>query len=223
MIEYIILISIGYILGSVPIGLLMGRAVKGIDLRKLGSGKMGATNVLRTVGRPAAIAVLALDTSKTVAAVLIARIISDSPGPEVAAALSVQIGHNWPVFSRFKGGRGTAPGLGGLIIFSPWATLASAVLGVPALALTRYMSLGSIMGALAGGSTLLILGLLGVYPVEYGVFGLVAGGLIILSHRDNVGRILTGKERKIGQPGQTPSVQGKTKRERGLRWPGSAS
>ncbi len=223
MIWYVILVPIGYFLGAIPIGLLVGRVARGIDVREFGSGKVGTTNVLRTVGRPAAALVLSLDAAKTVVAVLIARAITDSPGPEIAAALSVLIGHNWSIFGRFKGGRGAAPGLGGLFIFSPWAALASAVLGLPTMALTRYMSLGSIVGALSGGSTLLVLGILGVYPIEYGVYGLITGVVIILSHRDNIRRILAGRERRIGEPTEPNAPQSKTKRERGLRWPRSAS
>lgn len=111
--SYLFLILVGYLLGSLPFGLMAGRLVKGVDVRDFGSGSTGSTNVQRTVGTPAAVVVLLLDTAKSVLAVLLARLFSDAPGVEVAAALAAIAGHNWPVFIGFKGGRGIAPGVGG--------------------------------------------------------------------------------------------------------------
>ncbi len=196
--DYVLTALIGYIVGAVPVGLIVAKAIKRIDIREYGSGKIGTTNVLRTVGRPAAVLVLMLDIGKTVGVVLVIRAFSDSTGAEAAVAFAVLIGHNWPIFTRFKGGRGTAPGLGGIIAFSPWATLATILLGLPALLLSRYVSLGSLVGAVVGGLTLLVLGILGINPIEYGFFGLIGGSIVVFSHRDNIGRIIAGTERKLG-------------------------
>ena len=106
----------------------------------------------RTVGRPAAALVLLLDMGKGVLSVVIARVVSDTAGVESAAALAALAGHNWPVFLAFRGGRGTATGWGSLLILSPISGLAAAVVGVPLVATTRYVSLGSIAAGAAGGT-----------------------------------------------------------------------
>ena len=123
MIDYLILVPLAYLLGSVPFGLIAGRLVANVDVRDYGSGKIGMTNVLRTSGKTAAAVVLLLDMGKGVLAVFIARLFFDSYGAEAAAALAVLFGHNWPVFIKFRGGRGTASGWGGLLILSPIAGL----------------------------------------------------------------------------------------------------
>ena len=185
-------------MGGIPVGLLIGKLVKRVDIREHGSGKIGTTNVLRTVGRPAAVLVLTLDICKTITAVIIIRMISGPIEAELLTALAVMIGHNWPIFTGFKGGRGTAPGLGGLIIFSPWAAIAACIGGLPTILVSRYVSLGSIIGTLAGGFTLFILGLVGIIPIQYGIYGIAGGITIIVSHKDNIARIYSGTERKFG-------------------------
>ena len=112
MTDYLIPITVGYVLGSVPFGLIAAWAFKRVDIRDFGSGRTGMTNVLRTVGAPAAAIVLVLDMGKGLAAVMVARLLGDSHGAEVTAALAAMVGHNWPVFIGFKGGRGTAPRMG---------------------------------------------------------------------------------------------------------------
>jgi len=198
MMFYIIAIILGYLIGAIPIGLLIGKLVSRVDIREHGSGKIGTTNVLRTIGRPAAVLVLTLDICKTIIAVILIRMITGPLGAELFAALAVMAGHNWPIFTGFKGGRGTAPGLGGLIIFSPWAALSACIAGLPTILVSKYVSLGSITGTLAGGITLFILGLMGVIPIEYGMYGLAGGITIIFSHKDNITRIYSGKERRLG-------------------------
>ena len=201
--DYLVAIIVGYLIGAFPVGLLLARLVRGVDIREHGSGKLGSTNVLRTVGRPAALLVLLLDMGKTVGAVLIVRAISAPAAAELTVALAVLVGHNWPVFTGFKGGRGTAPGLGGLIILSPWATLSALALGVPSLLISRYVSLGSLVGAVSGGLTIFALGVVGVSPLEHGIYGLVGALFIVFSHRDNIARIVTRTERKLGAPVET--------------------
>ncbi len=202
MTAYLIVIVVGYVIGAIPVGLIAGKLIKGIDIRERGSGKLGATNVLRTIGRPAAAVVLLLDMGKGASAVLIARIVSDSVGAQPAGALAALVGHNWPVFTGFKGGRGTATGLGGLLLMAPWVGLAVAVAGVSTLVVSRYVSLGSLVGAVVGGLTLGILSVIGVEPIEYIYYATIGAFLIIFSHKDNVGRLLAGTERKLGEPAE---------------------
>ncbi len=200
MLPYLVMIPIGYILGALPFGLLLGKLFKGVDVRAYGSGKTGMTNVMRSAGVPAALLSLALDMGKAALGVALARYFFDTPGADAAVAIAVLIGHNWSVFIGFRGGRGTAPGWGGLIILSPWSGLVAALFGVPAIALSRYMSLGSILGTLSGVLTLAILIALGRAPVEYLAYVIIGASLVISLHKDNIQRLIRGKERKIGQP-----------------------
>lgn len=198
--------AVGYLIGALPFGVLIGKAVANVDVREHGSGAMGMTNVLRTVGKPAAAAVLALDIGKGVAAVIIAKWIFDSPGAEVAAALAALVGHNWPVFIGFRGGRGTASGWGALWVISPIAGFAATVIGLSLVAVTRYVSLGSIAAAALGSLVLIGLAIIGAsveMPVEtplvYCWYGAIGSALIVFRHRENIARLLNGTERKIGQ------------------------
>lgn len=199
MIDYLVIVPISYLLGSIPFGLIAGKLLRSVDIREHGSGNTGMTNVLRTVGRPAAALVLALDMGKTVLAVVIARLASDSSGVEVAAALTVLLGHNWPVFVSFRGGRGTASAWGGLLILSPISGLVALVVGVPLIAITRYVSLGSITAATFGALALIVLAAAGHHPLVYTWFGVIGGVLVVVRHRDNIQRLIRGTERKLGQ------------------------
>ncbi len=210
MIAYIVMIPVGYLLGALPFGLILGKLFGGVDVREYGSGKTGMTNVLRTAGLPAALLSLSLDMGKAALAVLLARIFFDSPGGEAAAALSALVGHNWPVFVGFRGGRGTAPGWGALIVLSPLAGLVATLIGLSAVALSRYVSLGSILGTLSGIITLIALAVLSVVVegasdafwfayAEYIWFAVIGATLVIGLHKDNIQRLISGTERKLGQ------------------------
>ena len=206
---YLILIPLGYLIGSIPFGLIAGKLVAKIDIRDYGSGKMGMTNVLRTSGPAAAVIVLLLDMGKAVVAVLIARMLFDLPGVEAAAALAVLFGHNWPIFIGFRGGRGTASGWGGLLILSPLAGIVATIVGLSLVGATRYVSLGSVTAAALGSLVLIILALTGPglgdiplisdVPPDYTWYGVIGGTLIVVRHKDNIQRLLKGTERKIGQ------------------------
>lgn len=222
--DYGLSVIVGYLLGSIPFGLLVAWGFKRIDVRDFGSGRTGMTNVLRTVGVPAAALVLALDMGKGAVAIVVARLLGDSSGLEVVAALGAMAGHNWPVSIGFRGGRGTAPGWGGLCVLSPLSGIVAAAVAFPVAGATRYVSLGSIVGAIAGAGALVIIAATGHAPSAYIWYGAIAGLLIIVQHRDNIQRLMRGEERKLGQSaeagkaevGQAP-VGG-----RGLRWPPSA-
>ena len=198
MIEYLVMIPVAYVVGSIPFGLLAGKLVAKVDIRDYGSGKIGMTNVLRTAGVTAAAVVLLLDMGKAVAVVVAARLLFDSYGVEAASALAVIFGHNWPVFIGFRGGRGTASGWGGLLILSPIAGIIASVIGLSLVGLTRYVSLGSITAAGLGSLALVILALMGQEPLVYSWYGIIGGTLIVVRHRDNIQRLLNGTERKIG-------------------------
>ena len=199
MIDYLILVPIAYLLGSVPFGLIAGKLAKNVDIRDYGSGNTGMTNVQRTVGTPAAVLVLFLDMGKAALAVMAARVLFDSPGVEAAAALAVVFGHNWSIFIRFRGGRGTASGWGGLIILSPIAGLVAALVGIPLIALTRYVSLGSISAAVLGSAALIGLAALGQLPLAYIWYGAIGSVVVVVRHKDNIQRLIDGTERKLGQ------------------------
>lgn len=210
---YLVMILGGYLIGSIPFGLIAGKLVSRVDIRDYGSGKMGMTNVLRTSGLMAAVIVLLLDMGKGVVAVLIARLLFDVPGVEAAAALAVLFGHNWPVFIGFRGGRGTAPGWGGLLILSPFAGIVATIVGLSLVGATRYVSLGSVTAAALGSLVLIILAFIGPalgdtpmisdVPLDYIYYGIIGGTLIVVRHKDNIQRLLNGTERKIGQRAET--------------------
>ena len=220
MTDYAILVPVGYLLGSIPFGVIVGWLVRRVDVRDFGSGSTGMTNVLRTIGRPAAIVVLLLDMAKAVSAVVLARVVSDEHGVEVAAALAALVGHNWPVFIGFRGGKGTASGWAGLLILSPIAGLVATAGGGLALVLSRYVSLGSVVAAITGAVSLVVIAVTGHVPLVYIWFAAIASPLILARHRDNMRRLLSGQERKLGQSekGTTPKVE----ERKGLRWPRSA-
>ena len=199
MTDYLILIPLGYLLGALPFGLIAGKVFGRVDVREYGSGKIGMTNVMRTVGVPVAIFVLLLDMGKGVVAVILARIISDSGGVESAAALAALFGHNWPIFIGFRGGRGTATGWGSLLILWPIAGLVSTLVGLTLVGISRYVSLGSVVATVAGCIVLIIAASTGAAPMGYIWYGIIGGTLVVVRHKDNIQRLLKGEERKLGQ------------------------
>ena len=201
----VLLVLVSYLLGSLPFGLLMAKLVRGIDVRRYGSGSTGMTNVLRTIGLAPALVVLALDAGKGVAAVFLARYFEAGLAVEAIAALAALVGHNWSVFIRFQGGKGIATGIGALCALSPVAGLIVLMVGAPVIALSRYVSLGSIAGATTGAIAVPILAMadpsmpLGVPSYGYAIYTSIGVPLILLKHRSNVERLLRGQERKLGE------------------------
>jgi glycerol-3-phosphate acyltransferase PlsY len=199
---------VGYLLGAVPFGLVIGRLTRGIDIRQYGSHRTGATNALRTLGaRPAAL-VFILDVAKGVAAVLIARFLlpADSPAlhewAAAAAGLTSIVGHIWSIFIRFTGGRGVATSTGALGAMAPWALLVMAPIVVLIIWRSRFVSLGSVSGAILSPVVVGLMALAGIASVQAFVYAIGAGVLITASHADNIGRLMGGTERKIGQKEQ---------------------
>ncbi|MEO6577373.1 MAG: glycerol-3-phosphate 1-O-acyltransferase PlsY [Candidatus Limnocylindria bacterium] len=200
---FVLAAVLGYLLGAVPFGLLVGRLVKGIDLREYGSHRTGATNALRTLGTRAAAAVFVLDVAKGVVAVLLARLLIDAdPHVEWGAALAgfaAIVGHNWSVFIRFTGGRGVATSAGALGAMSPITILVLVPIVIGILLRSRYVSLGSIVGGLLAPIIAAILAALGLATVPGVAYALASGLLVTAAHADNIGRLRAGTERKIGQ------------------------
>ncbi len=194
---------VGYLLGALPFGLIIGRLTRGIDLREYGSHRTGATNALRTLGAPAAAAVFLLDVGKGVAAVLIARLLfGEDPLVEWAAAVAgfaAIVGHNWSVFIRFTGGRGVATSAGALGAMSPWTILALVPIVIGLIWRTRYVSVGSIAGGLLAPLITAALALVDLASVPAIVYALASGVLVTVAHADNIARLRAGTERKIGQ------------------------
>ena len=204
-IQYVAVLGISYLLGSVPWGYILLKMRMGVDIQQYGSGRTGMSNVLRTAGGKVAALVLLLDVSKGVLPVFLARTIIGTSEADVAAALLALIGHNWPVFLRFHGGRGIATGAGALTILAPISAAIGFLVFVSATFASRYVSLGSITGVVAASLAMLALDLLGYSPTPYTLYGFLGGGIIIWQHRDNIRRIREGNERRLGRPSTGPS------------------
>ena len=198
--QYVAVVVFSYLVGSLSWGYMLLQWRSGVDVRQFGSGRTGMSNVLRTGGGKAAAVVFALDVAKGLVVVIVARQVSDSHVAEVAAGLVALVGHNWPVFLGFRGGRGILTALGGLSMMTPVpAGVATATFLVTALG-SRYISLGSIVGVLAGAASLVGLALAGWYSNTYMYFAGGAAAMIIWQHRDNIQRLVNGSERRIGAP-----------------------
>lgn len=197
-----------YLLGAVPIGLLVGKAFGNVDVRDSGSGRTGATNVLRTLGWKAAVPVVLLDLFKGSVAVIVSGVIADTPG-EVAGAVAVVVGHSRSVFIGFGGGRGVIPA-GGAALALVWpAAIIGTIVGILIIALTRYVSLGSLLGTVTCVGIMVAFAVLGLapplldaVPFIIGPLAVVGGAIVIYAHRDNIQRLIRGTERRFGQPAE---------------------
>lgn len=195
-------LGVGYLVGSVPVGLWIGRKVGRVDLRSIGSGRTGATNVLRRLGPKWSLLVFTLDLLKGALPVLILLLVWDSPTGEVLAGLSVIMGHIYPLFARFRGGRGATVGLAALLTLTPPAAATLVVLAV-LLATTRIMSLSVLLGAVVICTTQGLLVAFGDYPDAYYGYAAAAFAIILFAHRDNIARLIAGTEPKLGWTGPT--------------------
>ena len=197
---------IGYGIGSISSGYIVGRLYRNVDLRTVGSGSTGATNTFRTLGLGAALLVAILDILKGAGAVWIASAIVTPSSDErtvatAVAAVAAVAGHCWPAFLEGRGGRGVATGFGALLFIATPAWLGAVVAFMLALALTRMVSvssLASIAGALVGYIVFVFAGYLSFHWAVLG-FILIAGAIVTLRHRANIARIIRGNEPRLGQ------------------------
>lgn len=201
---------IGYLWGSIPSGYWMGKLLRGkdFDIRAYGSHKTGATNVRRTLGNGPAIIVLFVDLSKGIGPVLIATLVPFFHGAgwgPTLAGITALLGHCFPVFIGFRGGRGVMTGAGAILVISPLTFLFAAITTLGTIAISRYVSLGSIVGALTIMLCGLIFRVLGWVDTAQMVGMLVMPGLVVILHYDNINRLLRGKERKLGQKETLPT------------------
>lgn len=196
-----VFIAIGYLVGSVPVGLLVGRLVRGIDIREFGSGMTGFTNVVRTVGARWGIVALIGDLAKGIAPVVIARMISDDPFVAMTAGLATAIGHDWPVFAGFRGGRGVAASYGVILAMNPIAGLALLPLGLAIIGITRIVSLMSLVMAPVFAIVFVVLAMVDVHPWAYAIYTIAAAVLIVVLHWENVQRLIAGTEPRFGEGG----------------------
>ena len=199
MIEFLVVFG-SYLIGSIPFGLVLGK-LKGLDVRQFGSGKTGSTNVLRTLGKKYAVIALIADILKGVIAVLIAKFALDSAIWEMAAGFAAIAGHNWSIYIKFQGGRGVATAAGGLLAMQWWVSLTAIGIFFLVAGLSRYASLGSILCSLSALAIMVILLVTDQTHYAYVIYTGVAVALIIGVHYDNIGRLLSGTENKIGRKG----------------------
>lgn len=190
----IILLSISaFILGSIPIGLIIAKS-RGIDLKKAGSGNIGATNVLRTTGKLSAILTLSGDIFKGIIAVLTARYFEVSIFYEGIIGVFSILGHNFSVFLRFKGGKGVATSIGVLCIFSPQTALFTIIIWMMSVLITKYSSLGALIAFGILPFSIIFFDTKEKFPIA--LFIVI---ILFISHKDNISRLLKGTELKVGK------------------------
>ncbi|TMB93273.1 MAG: glycerol-3-phosphate 1-O-acyltransferase PlsY [Chloroflexi bacterium] len=200
----------GYMVGSVPVGLLLGRAARGLDVRDFGSGNIGATNVYRIMGPAAGALTFAMDVGKGAAAVRLARGFGADRTGQAAAGFAAVVGHSWPAFARFRGGKGVATGFGGLLLVSREASAFAVVGGLSALAATRIVSVGSLSAGASAtfGAALRRMRSGDMVPLA---FAALTTTLLAVRHGDNLRRLAHGQEPRVSLR-RSADAQGATDR-----------
>jgi glycerol-3-phosphate acyltransferase PlsY len=188
-------VAVGYLLGSIPFAFVFARRLRGIDIRQAGSGNVGAANVLRTSGVVAAVVVMALDACKGVGSVIVVqRWMVDGAAP-AAAGIAAIIGHIYPVWLRFRGGKGVATAAGVFAVLTPWALLPVIAVFIATVWFTRFISLGSVVATIALGPLAYVMHA----PSSAVLAALASAAVIVFRHRANLARLRSGTERRIGQ------------------------
>lgn len=195
-----------YLIGSINSSILISKAISGKDIRKSGSGNAGATNMLRTHGKKMGVLTLLIDVLKGIIAVLIANIVADKVGStglvplNYIAAVFVMLGHNYPVFFGFKGGKGVATSLGAVYMLNWKLALILTVCGIGTMAITRYVSFGSVLSGIAFivGDIVNML-VTGTFGIVRCICSVILGGMLVFRHKENIKRLLNGTESKLGQ------------------------
>jgi glycerol-3-phosphate acyltransferase PlsY len=187
-------VGVAYLLGSISFAVLLVRIRTGSDIRSVGSGNAGATNVMRAHGKSLGILVAVLDVAKGAAGVLLVRLVTADPRAAAAAAFAAILGHVFPIFYGFRGGKGVATAIGAFLALAPWATLVCVGVFLVIVALTRYVSLGSVVSMVL----LPVAASLFHYPFPTVVAAAAAAVLIVFKHLENLKRLARGEERKLG-------------------------
>ena len=193
MLDFVVAAAISYLLGSIPNGLILGKAIWGVDLRQHGSKNIGATNAWRTIGKAGGISIFALDFLKGAISAYLGLHLGGSELAGVLCGILAIAGHSWSVFLAFKGGKGVATGLGVIAALMPEVTLIVFAVWFAIVYFTGYVSLGSIVGAALVPILTLFFGL----HTEFLILGLIAAVFIIYHHKSNIERLLKGTESKI--------------------------
>ncbi|MDD2401584.1 MAG: glycerol-3-phosphate 1-O-acyltransferase PlsY [Clostridia bacterium] len=193
--RYILVILLSYLIGSISFGIIVTRLVKGEDIRKYGSGNTGFTNVLRVVGTGPALFVIAGDAFKGAICVILGSYIGGNMYCAVLGGLVAMAGHTYPLYHGFRGGKGVATGLGVTLTLAPDVTLIAIAVFAVSVLLSRYVSLGSILGAFSVPLSICILG----KQVPILLFGILAALFVVYRHKSNIIRIYKGEENKIGK------------------------
>jgi glycerol-3-phosphate acyltransferase PlsY len=204
LLRAVVVIGLAFVIGGIPWGVIIARLAGGPDPRTVGSGRTGGSNVMRALGPRLALLSGLLDAAKGAVAVLLAWWVGGGTALAVLAALAAIIGHSRSIFMGFHGGRGVAPSWGALLVLQPWIAIVIVPLFAIVILVTRYSSLGSLVGTASAGILLAITTY--VVPLDPWMYVYAVGGvaLIFAFHADNIHRLLTGTERKIGTP-KTPS------------------
>ncbi len=207
--QYVLMVALGYLIGSIPTGWIMGKLMGGIDVRDYGSGATGATNVMRTLGVWPFLFVLVADALKGYLPVIATWYVFEryvgsgaAHGLQVAAGVAAIVGHDWPLYIGWRGGKGVATSYGVLAGFLFPLSLGLVVLAILIVLTFRYMSLMSVTTIPVGSAILVGLALAGQVPGVYVVFGVLATLLVLFRHRENIRRLFSGKEPKIGLKGR---------------------
>ncbi|WP_405760049.1 glycerol-3-phosphate 1-O-acyltransferase PlsY [Anaerovibrio slackiae] len=193
MLDFVVAAAISYLLGSIPNGLILGKAIWGVDLRQHGSKNIGATNAWRTIGKAGGISIFVLDFLKGAISAYLGLHLGGSELAGVLCGILAIAGHSWSVFLAFKGGKGVATGLGVIAALMPMVTLIVFAVWFAIVYFTGYVSLGSIVGAALVPILTLFFGL----HTEFLILGLIAAVFIIYRHKSNIERLLNGTESKI--------------------------
>lgn len=210
--KFVAVAILGYLIGSIPFGVIISKQKANVDVTQYGSGRTGATNVLRTVGRGAAISTALLDILKGALSVIFAGLIigqdyitiGSNIGlgllfAQMIAGLAAMLGHTYSIFLHFKGGRGVAVFFGALFALIPVAGLFGGEALLISAGLSGFMSLASLVGAVSTVAIMIPLTIVSDFPVEYLIFALGGTLLISFGHRDNIKRLVNGKERRLGE------------------------
>lgn len=194
--KYVIIALVGYLLGNISVGILVARLYGIGDIRKVGSGNAGTTNVLRNLGWMPSVLTLAGDCLKGLIAALIGKWIAGDIGILIGGNFAV-IGHDFPVFFKFRGGKGIATNLGLILVLNPWIAVGLTIAVLIVVGISRYMSLGSIMACFAYPTLVAILMRGHAHYAACVGWGIFAGALALYCHRSNVVRLLQGKENRL--------------------------